>query len=258
MKPVHRIVWSILRPTVVFFLAAGTCGCSYLGFRIGLEIDDGKQDRDTLHVQTAERLEPGDRVQVTLIDSTVVNGEFAELGHLDPADYSSRYEGFMHAHASDMNVPQPGDTIAWRISASRVPFISVFHGYGIGSLLVQMTTRTVRGFSQDTSSTIEYLPFGRLTSLERHDKSSFDLSRLQYMSNEGLLPLNMSIVVNTESDTLSIPFDEVVRVERINSRNARWIGGGIGLAVDAWFWLVVVNRGPLFDWGFGGLGSGSL
>lgn len=76
------------------------------------------------------------------------------------------------------------------------------------------------------------------------------------MSKAGQLPRDVSLVVQSKLGTSSVPLDDIEYIEKATSKNARWIGLGMGLAADV---IVVVAASSALkntSWGLGDLEFG--
>ena len=61
---------------------------------------------------------------------------------------------------------------------------------------------------------------------------------------EQQVPLVSAVIVKTQAEQVSIPVDDIAKIDRDRSGSAKWIGLGIGLAVDV---LCVVAVALAFD-----------
>jgi hypothetical protein len=98
----------------------------------------------------------------------------------------------------------------------------LLRGFGIESLKLQLLENGIN---------TEIL-FTHLTGLENHVGKKFDLGLLERMSNEGQLPSDVSLSVQSKLSISRVPLDDIKQIERATSRNMRWIVLGVGFAVD--------------------------
>lgn len=242
MKHARTMIQQAILLGILIFGTWGFGGCTVIGYMIGGEIDDGRQDRDTLFVNPKMNPGPGDDVRALLSDSTVIEGEFAGLDALDESDYERRYARFRKEH-EEIALPMPGDTLIGRFSAGKATFVSVFHGFGDRTLTIRMVNQ----------SAVVELRFTQASTMALGNGTQLDLAMLESMSKAGRLPRNISVVVQTEANAMRIPLDDILLIERINTRNARWIAGGFGLAVDAAIIIIMSTRHHTLNWfSFGG------
>ena len=60
-----------------------------------------------------------------------------------------------------------------------------------------------------------------------------DLGMLERMSNTSQLPGSLFLIIQTTLGTSRVSLDDIERIEKTNSKYGRWIGFGIGMAMDA-------------------------
>lgn len=215
-------------------------GCSLCGLVVGKEIDDAKEDKDTLQVEAAINLRPGAEVRISLADSTVVEGDYIQVSALDSSIYALRYERFLQSVSPDVAFPHLGDTLLLTAKGDKSQWVYLFRGYGLGTL-------NIRGLGQ---SRITSIAFKHLTSLENRAGVKIDLGMLERMSDARQLPRDVSLVVKTKLDTSRVPLDDISLVERTNVKNAKIVGLTIGLVVD----IIILTSVSLNL--FGNLGGG--
>ena len=68
-----------------------------------------------------------------------------------------------------------------------------------------------------------------------------DLGMLERMTNTCQLPGTASLAIQTKLGTSRVPLDDIERIEKSNSEYARWIGLGIGVAVDVASVVVLIT-----------------
>ena len=227
-----------VQPALLLFCISVFYGCSIIGISIGKEIDDAIPDKDTLQVNAAINLRPGDEVRISLVDSTVVEGIYKEVGALDSSAYALRYARFLQSVSPDVAFPHLSDTLLLTTKGDKSQWVYLFRGYGIGTL-------NIRGLGQ---SRITSIAFKHLTALENRADVKIDLGMLDSMSNARRLPRDVSIVVKTKLETSRVPLDDIYLVEKTNAKNAKIVGLTIGLVVD----IIVVATSSLRlfpEWG---------
>lgn len=211
-----------VQSALLLFCISVFCGCSICGFLVGKEIDDAVPDKDTLQVEAAINLRPGDEVRISLVDSTVVEGIYKEVAALDSSVYALRYGRFLQSVSPYVTFPRLGDTLLLTTKGDKSQWVYLFRGYGIGTL-------NIRGLGQ---SRITSIAFKHLTALENRAGVKLDLGMLETMSNARQLPRDVSLVVKTKLETSRVPLDDIYLLERTNAKNVKIVGLAIGLVVD--------------------------
>jgi hypothetical protein len=224
MKHQQFVLRSIVQSVLLLFCISVFCGCSIIGFSVGAAIDGSKPDKDILYVDAAFNLRPDDEVRISLVDSTVIEGTYKQLEALDSSVYASRYARFVQSASPNITFPRLGDTLLLTTKADTArQWVYLFRGFGAGILNLQRLDHFQIG----------KIAFGHLSALEIRGGVRIDLGMLERMSNAGRLPRDISLVVQNKRHTLSVAFDDIKFVEKSNSKNAKWIGLGVGFALDA-------------------------
>ncbi|MBX2989739.1 MAG: hypothetical protein KF749_01080 [Bacteroidetes bacterium] len=210
----------------VFFLPMWMflSGCSLIGFGIGAAIDGGKPDKETVLPESSPGLAVGQPVRITRVDSTSVEGMYEGVTNLDSVKYAERYGGFTATAGGESAFPKLGETLDLYTVSGKLGGEYRFRGFGFGTLQVAVIT--------DDGNSLAQLTFSQLVRVTDRQGDEFDLSRFARLSDEGRLPRNVALALTTGIGGMQVPFDDVARIEVNNSKNAKWIGGGIGLALD--------------------------
>jgi hypothetical protein len=229
MKQQQFVFRSVVQSAFLSFCISGTCGCSAIGFGLGVAIDNSRPDKETIPVGTAMNLKPGDEIQISLVDSKVVEGVYKESILLDSTSCISRCHEFLDSVRVDVTFPKPGDTLFLHMNGTKLQFPYLFRGYGTGYLKLLLSDKSL-------NTTVA---FADLTGLENREGKMFDLGLLERMSNACQPPGTMFLVVQTSLGTQRVPLEDIEHVEKPNSKYARWIGLGIGAPIDiivvVWF-----------------------
>ena len=229
IKQQQFVLRSVVQSAFLLFCISGTCGCSVIGFGLGSAIDNSRPDKETIPVGTAMNLKPGDEIRISLVDSKVIEGIYKESTLLDSTTYASRCQGFLDSVRADVTFPKPGDTLFLHMKGSKLQFPYLFRGYGMGYLKLLLPDKSL-------NTTIA---LADLTGLENREGKMFDLGMLDRMSNACQPPGTMFLVIQTSFGTQRVPLENIDRVEKPNSKYARWIGLGIGAPIDiavvVWF-----------------------
>lgn len=231
----------VVNAALLFFCVASICGCSLIGFGIGSAIDGGKADIDTLQVDVATTLDDGDKIRIVLSDSTVIEGVYKSTGHSDSIQYARRYEAFLESWKGEASFPKLGETLFLHTKSGRLPSEYSFRGFGMQTLNLNVK-------AADTLAVVLF-PLSRLTALENEQGTMLDLSTLQRMNKAGQLPRDVSLHVATNQNFSQVPVDDILYVEKENTKNAKWTGGAIGLLIDVAL-AVAISNIDFFGGGF--------
>ena len=238
MKQKQFTMCSVVLSAFLLFCIFCACGCSAIGFGVGGTIDNSKPDKETVPVGPAMNLKPGDEIRISLVNSKVVEGIYKESTLLDSTTYASRRQGFLDSVRVDVTFPKPGDTLFLHMKGAKLQFPYLFRGYGTGYLKLLLPDKSL-------NTTIA---FTDLTGLENREGKMFDLGMLERMSNACQPPGTMLLVIQNSLGTLRVPLEDIEHVEKPTSKYARWIGLGIGFAVDVTAVVVFVEALRGFPW----------
>jgi hypothetical protein len=195
-------------------------------------IDGTTPDKDIVRAGDPWKLGSGDRIRLILVDSSVVEGIYKELAPLDSSIYALRYARFLKSANPSVTFPRLGDTLLFTTYAGNLQqWDYVFRGYGLQTMELQRAHQFH----------ITHIAYKHLSALENRSGVKFDLVTLERMNNEGQLPRAISIVVESKLDTVRVPLDDIRSIEKANSANAKWIGLGAGLVIDA---IIVASYKP--------------
>lgn len=210
-------------------LAFHTCGCTVISATAGAWQDE-----------TASReVEPwrapedcvGNRIAVTLRDSTSVEGRFFGMTRESDRGYAARYS--RDDWWDHVKVPRWNDTVTvglcdgdsvtglWKgvdvsVDDGRVISWCVVHELG--------TDRIVK------------TQFTRLASITAPFEKRTTATDLDSLVVSGVIPVPLNVMVQTESSIRKIPLDRVLRVRLVPSKSRYYglaTGLGVGLAIDA-------------------------
>jgi hypothetical protein len=195
-------------------------------------VDGTTPDKDIVQAGDPGKLGSGDRIRLILVDSSVVEGTYREFAPLDSSIYALRYARFLQSANPFVTFPRLGDTLLSTTNGGNSQqWEYVFRGYGLRTLELQR----VHQFH------MTHIAYKQLSVLKNQAGVKFDLVTLERMSNADQLPRAISIVVESKLATVLVPLDDVRFIEKTNSMNAKWIGLGAGLVIDA---IIVASYKP--------------
>ena len=214
---------SFVHSSFLLFSAYVFCGCTVLGFGTGAMIDSGKPDKEILLPEGAPNLGSGDDVRISLVDSSFTDGTYEGKAYLDSSVYAARYAKFRQSMSSSTTFPNLGDTLRATLKPGKSQMTYLFCGFDLKSMDVQVPGQP----------NIGKMPFRRLSTLESKSGENLQPDMLESMSTKNQLPHNISLLVRTKHDTIHVPYDDIRFIEKANSKNAKWIGLGVGFVIDA-------------------------
>ncbi len=231
---------SLTSAMLAILSAALFSGCSLIGFLVGSGIDGGKAERDTVAISQLESLQQSDKIEIVNKNAAEMRGQFKQLEPLPDSGFAKAYEQFRVEHLAD-NFPRFGDTllVQRRFSGSSLRYR--FEGFVPGRLLAR----------QISDGKKAVLQIARLETITNTDGSPIDLATWIQMLNSNGVPFASSLIVKTDSAEIKVNINDIQRIERVNSRNAKWVGVGLGLVADI---AVLVYLGSNMKIGFRGTG----
>lgn len=213
----RSLVSAILAALSVTFFS----GCSGIGFLVGSGIDGGKPERDTVAISQLESLQQSDKIEIIYKNGAELTGKFAKLELLPERELADAYEQFRFKHLA-YKFPRLGDTLIVQRRFSNSSFRYTFEGFVPGRLVTR----------QISDGEKVMLQIARLETIENSDGSSVDLATWTQLLNTNNVPFASSLVVKTDSADVNVNINLIQRIERTNSRNAKWVGLALGLAAD--------------------------
>lgn len=249
-----------------------TSGCSLIGLGVGATIDDSKPDFRAASISECATLKKGTKVQIVLIDGGRFQAEFGGLVKYPQGEYSRTYDLFRSLHIKQIPIPSLGDRVEI-VHLDGTKTDCLFRGFDILNRLgdrdrkenLQSTDLQIvvsspggdleKGLAIDSTLAI------------RLDSSSFvGQIALLRLFNEKKLPLRSTLALRAPRPPRSVEgihspdssFSLVLEKYPIhyesgedtgfrlfdprdidslivpNKKKAKWIGLGVGLALDAW------------------------
>jgi hypothetical protein len=210
-----QVVISFLVPPILF------TGCSLIGFGIGAISDSGKAGGEWVSgLAELRAVERGAGIVLITRSGGRIEGDFAGMDELNRRDYDRLYLDAIETLKVEGNVPLPGDTISFNhydVPGKKVS--GLFRGLNPGSLVLWQN----KG---------EYSLVG-LRNLEGKGARPLDLSCLRRFAEDGRFPcVTTGVLVRRSHDTISVPTEDIARIERDTGGNGKLTGFAIGAAVD--------------------------
>ncbi len=232
MAHVKPLFFAVVTLSIAFVLH----GCSLIGYGIGSSSDSSKPDEYTFPPDAVYSLERGADVIVTLRDSTNIRGTFVGIDTMPIVQYTNIYSRFMSDEGMQNKLPTLGDTLLLYSRAMggartrRVQFL----GFESGLLCVQ--GQGPRSMSRLWIKYIDSLTFGGGTTITGRELSDW--------MGVGKIPYFSSLVLSREEDQMKIPLQTIELLHQPTSKNAKWIGLGVGAAIDIAIIIAVATNPP--------------
>jgi hypothetical protein len=212
----------ILNAAICLVLPQGLfLGCSLIGLGIGA-ISDGSSNRYSGDVSlvNVRKLEPGSTLTIITRDSKRIEGDYVGVRETLPDQYRAHYREALETLGMKDQFPFPGDTIRFaEYSSPATNLRGIFMGVDPSAVVVSRAGLRV-GFFE-------------LAALRSSDGAEIDLQALEALVSNHQLPfVTRGILVSTDTDTIEVPFSDIIRIDKDRSQNGKLIGFGIGAAID--------------------------
>jgi hypothetical protein len=205
--------------------------CSMIGYHVGKAIDNGRKNS----YYDIDGIKEGSHRSFYLKDGTIAKGAFRGLDTMTTSEYS-RYDSIFRDPGNGPKLPEIGEAITVRLKdgnlktlefeyfgyeaqaglPNRADFYRKFYVYG-----------KMRGGEQQ-----QRFYFPTIDKISPFNRNEIDSSDLLIYTLNGELPLKSQIVLRNRQGDLLIPLNQVKMI-RPAKRNAKWVGLGIGILLDA-------------------------
>ncbi len=228
MKPYQRFLVqcavSFLVPPLLFN------GCSLIGFGIGAISDSNRKGGEAVSGLAELRgLEGGTGIVLITHSGTRIEGDFLGLDELNRRDYDRLYLVQTETLENWNRLPHPGDTISFNhYEAPGRKIRGLFRGLNPGSVVLwqnkgQYSFAGMRNFEGDSARPI-------------------DLVALRTLEEEGRLPyVTSGVTVRRSDDTLTVPVEDIARIERESGGSGKLTGFAIGAGVDVLILIIAAS-----------------
>lgn len=228
MKPCQRFFLqcsiSFLVPPLLF------TGCSLIGFGIGALSDSGRKGGESVAgISELRGFERGKGIVLITHSGSRIEGDFLGTDELNRRDYDHLYLAAIETLAVRDRLPFPADTISFaHYDAPGRKVRGLFRGVNPGSIVLWQN----RG---------EYSLAG-MRNLAGDSARPLDLFALRALDDEGRLPyLTDGVLVGRSHDTISVPVDDIARIEQDAGGSGKLTGFAIGAAVDVIVLIVAAS-----------------
>lgn len=212
-----------------------------VGCSVGLFFEGVRRDNETPDLivppESMASVDSGATMEVFLRSGSLVTGVFLGTGREMPDAYGERYGRWRASIANPASVPVLGEELTiLKATEAQQGVVGTFLGLDPKSILV------LRSGDRDTmnlwSPTLSYVFDGKGEKLE--------LGPLRTEMTKGTAPMISALRLDASGVEKRIPLEDVDRVRIPALRMKKWIGLGIGLAVDVAAVLLFVQVFPPF------------
>jgi hypothetical protein len=226
-----------------------TDGCSLVGLGIGSSIDKTKPDTILIPDSKIEKIRPGTHVKLLLDNGEEITGEYLGLDFISAEEYAGRYSLFREQKQSEILLPQLGENITIKLQ-SGIQGEREFWGFdypmGLSASVPNlsqhlsiskyaMVTRSIG----DTATGIVLL--ADIAHIKYINGNTVDGSELIKLSSQVEIPILTAISLKNSVGKKHIALDKVSQIKEVPKKTYyKWIGLGLGAAIDAYAIFVIV------------------
>jgi hypothetical protein len=241
---------SIKIKTVILAVLIGLAnymgGCSVVGLGVGAAIDNSIDDKKSLTNWECGKIKEGTETTVHLSDGSAISGKFGGLEKKKTEEYIKEYAEFRKTYENEVYLPGIGDTI--RINYR-------YDEKGIHEFLgFDLPAKRSGRYAKRRS----YAPYINVTAnkLNENVEKNYSLKYLEEIEDskgnrvtdqdlEGFtakskFPTRSCIILSTDSTHHQVNVEKINFIEARRIKYAKWIGLGLGVAIDAAIITVIV------------------
>jgi hypothetical protein len=186
-------------------------------------------------------LGPGTEITLHLSDGSVLGATHDAVMTVPQKQYDTLWNRIRMRLLDTRPLPRISDTLSVELDNSR--YRGTFSGIMMGNLLLADLARA--------GDTLQ-LPLSQITHLESGRGDSLSAGQLMSLAQAGLIPTMVRLRVLVKGQPTLIPSEKVRLISHTESGNARWIGLGIGAAVDVTIILYTIALNEAFSDATGG------
>jgi hypothetical protein len=232
------------KPIVPLLLLLGTVailgysGCSVIGLCAGASIDNARPDYDTIPGSHVAIIERGKDIKLTMKTGEELKGEYLGVGRPADSQYARVYNEYRERYKKELLLPALGDSISTVTLESAKECKGEFLGFDNQYIWLRARMWPPNRVRIDMSV---------LKRITDRNGNLIEVGRLITLSSAGEIPALSGVALKANSDTLCIPNPEVDRIEVPVDKNAKWMGLGVGVVIDAVIIVAIADamHGPL-------------
>ena len=198
--------------------------CSLIGFGIGAAVDSKTPKTSNIYKNQIDTLEIGNKVEIILFDGKKKYGKFGGIVEVYDQNFHREYNIIKNSLASQVNMPNVNDTLLIFLSNEKnVGKLGLFKGFESGRLWY-------KHFYSNEYSDIE---LARIDNFIINYEYNVDSVQINDLIVKQTFPNFMHLKIDTHNKTSeNLPLVAVSKIQITNKRNAKFIGLGVGLAID--------------------------
>lgn len=240
-------------------------GCSVIGLGIGSAIDSHSR-----HVSKENWRDPGEgkQIKVYCADGSIITGKFDSAGYQSTTEYNRRFELWRAGDSSRAALPSPGSQVTIdlvsgeQVTGEVVGYHRPVNLYsnqvqyerGEGSSGTNWKANALVVVKRSSNGATARFQVNLLKSVGSDSLPAVSSEQLRSLIVAKKAPELSSIAVSTETRRVIIPLDDIYRIDYGHSGHAKWIGLGVGLAIDAGMVALAIAMQDM-NFGFGGGGG---
>ena len=216
--------------TTIIFVASISASfllnsCSLIGFGIGASVDKKKPKTNTIYKYQIDTLEIGSNVEIILQDGKIKYGKYSGIVNVYDQNFHREYDSLKNSLASQVNLPSVNDTLLISLSSEKnVSNLGIFKGFESGKLWYKY-------FYSEDFSKVDLSLIDNFTVNYEYQVDSLQVNNIILKQK---FPNFIHLKINTQGSTNeNIPLINISKILVINKRNVKYIGLGVGLAIDA-------------------------
>jgi hypothetical protein len=253
--------YNVLPAMALFLVLAAIVvmnSCSLIGLGIGAAIDSSKPDQVLIPGWVIQKVKPGTQIRVFLNSGDIVSGKFLKVERVQEEEYAERYANSRRQKQEEFLLPALGDDIAITLKSgvySEREFLGFDYYYAPQrmeaekesvptvpiSILVGVKGDTLRG----------RVPLILVKEILDSYQNVMEVKALEKLASQGQIPFLSAIAIQELDTKRLIALDMVYHIEYKNKKHAKWVGLGIGAAIDVTL-IIIAAALASSDWGLGG------
>ncbi|SYZ73242.1 hypothetical protein TRIP_C21360 [Candidatus Zixiibacteriota bacterium] len=230
----HIIAGSILSLLLLMNLG----GCTAVGLGIGSLIDNGRPDYSPVRDGRLGEVGHGSKITVELADSSKIQGEFSGLVIDTGSDYRKKYAEARLAAESSIVLPQIGESVDFSY-VSGVRLKGNFEGFDQRFPSLPCSSLVVVKPAINESISREKLCF--LPYLHTSAGDSVGTGAICELIGKRQIPLMSQMVINHGGRLDNVPLEKIREVQVKNRKSAKWVGLGLGFAIDVTLVIFMIS-----------------
>jgi len=249
---------------VLFVIAAGTVvstgGCSLMGLGVGAAVDHSRPDSLSIPGWKVDTLKPDNEIKITFQDGAQLNATYRGIERFPQNKYAQRYNFSREQILPDVILPPLGDTIGITQKSGESiegEFLGFDYRYQPtetkGANESSPFTPVLVSIKVKEDAVAQNLSSTKFIKVSDSEGNVLEADVLERLATLGKIPFLSAISLENSDRVMLISREKVFQIERKNSKNAKWIGLGIGTALDVTAIIIISSIFSFRD--FSGNGS---